>query len=199
MSDDPLKALLAPAQAKSPEPLTPFGSAAMEKRGPWMREHMPSTLADLLASYMAYAPLALPAYTGRGMMPNRLAPQDFAIAPAMERGAAQNYPNASAPDIMPPDFGSGALGRISPDAMRQFRSGGRQDPGSYVATPEEVGAWGMQKPANMSDAAYQASRHKPGLLRDLYDDAVQQQLHLNRRVRESERPFDIIPGGRKDP
>jgi hypothetical protein len=38
----------------------PLGSAAMERRGPWMRDYLPATLADLLAR-VPTALLALPA------------------------------------------------------------------------------------------------------------------------------------------
>lgn len=34
----------------------PLGSHAMAQRGPWMREHMPSSLADFLAAAIQYAP-----------------------------------------------------------------------------------------------------------------------------------------------
>lgn len=61
MSDKPADALRNRLDP-SPEQLPAWydiSSSAMEKRGPWMREYMPSTLADLLAQTLTYAPMAV--------------------------------------------------------------------------------------------------------------------------------------------
>lgn len=82
MSDDLDKTVvrnrLAPEAEQSPA-WYDISSAALQKRGPWLREYMPSTLADILAQALTYAPMAVPGMRGR-VMENGLRPQDFAIS-----------------------------------------------------------------------------------------------------------------------
>lgn len=82
MADDPKKIPL--RDRLDPWPIEDpawhdMSAAANERRGPWMREYMPSTLADVLSGFLSYAPLAVPAMRGR-VMDNGLRPQDFAVA-----------------------------------------------------------------------------------------------------------------------
>lgn len=42
----------------------PWGSVATAERGPWMRQYMPQSLADFLASALQYGPMALRASSG---------------------------------------------------------------------------------------------------------------------------------------
>jgi hypothetical protein len=53
-----------PSLAEMLQRYGPLGSPAMEKRGPWMREHLPASLADFLATSMQYAPLGLRSPSG---------------------------------------------------------------------------------------------------------------------------------------
>lgn len=175
-----------------------LSSSGLQHQGPWMREYMPSTLADVLSQILTYAPMAVPAMRGR-VMENGLRPQDYATAPAMERGALSKHDYG--PDIMggaqKHGMNSEALVSMGGANMRQFKANTPQDMSAYIALPEEVQAWARQQPANMSDAAYLANRQKPGFFQDPYRDALIPQLNKNRRGRESERPFDVIPGGKE--
>ncbi len=167
------------------EPRFPFASSAMEQRGPWMREYMPSTLADLLSQIMTYAPMAVPAMRGR-VMEGGLRPQDFATAPAMERNALSNNPRNYGPDIM------GGSQKHGMNAEGLADRAGIFDPQhwhNYGMHPADMTGHRAPRPSNLNTIPEEATFN---INAPLTADEISTLMRLQGR-----KGFNVIPGGKE--
>lgn len=175
-----------------------LGSAAMTRRGPWMRQYLPDALANFLASALQYAPMGLGSRGGVGVG------RDAIMAHRMNR---PNEPGQS--HIMDP----GVTGESVLSAMEIMYPGSTRALGNpdrsngMVAYPEEVQLWARQTPANISDAAAMRRAPNTGALKDggrdmdpaigAYRDAQLMQARKRDQGKPSNRPFDVIPGDKQ--
>lgn len=182
-----------------------MSSSGLQHQGPWMREYMPSTLADLLSQILTYAPMAVPAMRGR-VMEGGLRPQDYAVAPAMERNALNMTPKDYGPDIM-----GGTRGRTNGDAMNAEGLSdmrGMSDPQhwhNYGMHPADMAGHRAPRPSNFNDAPqYTIEGRGPGLSRQEMEK-LGFKFEVDPRYRQE--PFDfgtnngsqfnVIPGGKE--
>lgn len=170
------------------EPRFPFSSSAMEKRGPWMREYMSSTLADLLSQILTYAPMAVPAMRGR-VMEGGLRPQDYAIGPAKDRAATKT--GTSYQD----EFQSLISGRPGSELgsahMPEYYSGFSQPTNwhNYGMHPADMLPHRAPRPSNLNSIPEEATFNVNA---PLTADEISTLMRLQGR-----KPFETIPGGKE--
>lgn len=191
----------------------PLSSSGLQQKGPWMREYMPSTLADLLSQILTYAPMAVPAMRGR-VMGNGLAPQDFAIANRIHQTAPEGAPSPILGGLSEHQIRMGVRPRLNESppttihesaaglrmlhggpggSMRQFKANTPQDMSAYVALPEEVGFWAKQVPANAPSTEFA----RPTPSGNAHRDAIRMDEWKRLMRSEEFRPFDVISGGKE--
>lgn len=163
----------------------PLSSSGLQHQGPWMRQYMPSTMADLLSQILTYAPMAVPAMRGR-VMEGGLRPQDFATAPAMERNAIANNPRNYGPDVM----GGSQKHSMNAEGLSDMR--GISDPQhwhNYGMHPADMLPHRAPRPSNLNTIPEEATFN---INAPLTADEISTLLRLQGR-----KPFETIPGGKE--
>ena len=174
------------------ERYAPRGSAAMAERGPWMRDKMPASLADFLASALTYAPMALPASRGGAGMG-----RDAMMAYRLDRNQPMQALGGGEFGPLDPGVAGGprrsqALSQIdrmfATDTLRKAlephpANVRTVDPYDLAVTRQQ---W--QRPANQNK-----SLQIEGYIQAVID---QQWADIVRRSRQPD--FRVIPGGKTD-
>jgi len=161
-----------------------ISSSAMQQRGPWLREYMPSSLADFLTQALTYAPMAV-GMRGR-VMEGGLRPQDFATASIMERNALATNPRNYGPDIM------GGSQKHGMNAEGLADRAGISDPQhwhNYGMHPADMTGHRAPRPSNLNTVPDEAGFN---ISAPLTADEIAVVMRLQGR-----KPFEIVPGGKE--
>lgn len=181
-----------------------LSSSGLQHQGPWMRDYMPNTLADLLSQILTYAPMAVPAMRGR-VMENGLRPQDYAIAPAKERATANGKTSYQDEfqDVLSLPHNYAPKSQLHSSEITQYS--GFRAPSDYRATPMEMRA--MQGTKANSNAAPEYTLGERGLPFTREEmERLGMKFEIDPRYRQepfdwgagkNSKPFDVIPGGKE--
>lgn len=159
------------------------GSAAMSERGPWMRQYMPQSLADFLASALMYAPMAMASWGGAGMAQravsaarsgdpgitggSREAPYSSAGLASHDSVHAGEMPKQAMGPYEISDFGAFARTRSANDLARDYKGPIRGGAGGPGQSPDYWGsARGIARSDGMVYAPNPTAEMSNGIVRD---------------------------------